>query len=187
MYENIPGPIVHIENQSIMSESNRIRKRSTILTLPDEVIVHDSSYLSTPSRALFAISQCCNPKATQLMIAQYEWDTLDFGALAAETASKLTDDDLAKILTLIKAKDNLKTLKLTGCAGIVGSGLKPLSKSTVLQEMDLHFFDRHNVYKSEKYNMHKTWQFSFYLLVQSRSRAMVPTDSSCVTMSLVVL
>ena len=97
------------------------------------------------------------------MIAQYEWDTLDFGVLAAETASKLTDDDLAKILTLIKAKDNLKTLKLTGCAGIVGSGLKPLSKSTVLQEMDLHFFDRHNVYKSEKYNMHKTWQKSMML------------------------
>jgi hypothetical protein len=133
-----------------MPESDRIRKRSTFCTLSDEVVAHSAAYLSPPSQALFAISQCCTPQATQLIVAHTEWGTLDFGLLEAETASKLTDDDLAQILNLIKARDNLKTLKLTGCVGILGHGLKPLSNSTVLEEMDLHRFERsapRNIYR----------------------------------------
>ena len=131
-------------NQSIMPESNRIRKRPTIRTLPDEVVAHASAYLSPPSQALFAISQCCTPQATQLTVTQAKWDTLNFGLLEKRTASKLTDDDLAKILNLTNAKDALKILKLTGCAGIVGSGLKPLMNSTTLEEIDLRLIHENN-------------------------------------------
>jgi len=89
-----------------MPESNRIRKRSTICTLSDEVVAHSVAYLSPPSQALFAISQCCTPQATQLIVAYTEWGTLDFGLLEAEIASKITDNDLAQILNLIKARDS---------------------------------------------------------------------------------
>ena len=120
-----------------MSESNIIHKHSAICALPNEVVVHSAAYLPLPSRALLAVSQYCSPEAAQAIIAQTKWESLDFGLLDTETASKLTDDVLASIPNQINARDNLKTLKLTGCTGIDGSGVNPLRNSTVLQELDL--------------------------------------------------
>ena len=122
-----------------MPVSNTTHKHGTSILnlLPNEVIVHSAAFLSTPSRALLAVSQCCSSQATQAIIEQFKWDTLDFGLLGKEAASKMTDGDLVSILNLINARDNLKTLKITGCSGIIGSGFNPLRNSTVLEEIDL--------------------------------------------------
>jgi hypothetical protein len=120
-----------------MSQTNSDCGRSSIGCIPEEVWAHTASFLTLPSRALLAISGCCNPQATQVVIAQSSWDTLDFGALEFAVASKLSDADLASILLHIDARINVKTLKLDGCMSIVGYGLEPLRRSSVIEEIDL--------------------------------------------------
>jgi len=116
--------------------------RSSIGFIPEEVWAHTASFLTLPSRALLAISDCCNPQATQLVIAQSSWDTLDFGALEFEVASKLTDDNLASILLHIDARTNVKTLKLDGCMSIFGYGLEPLRRASGIEEIDLSVLNK---------------------------------------------
>ena len=73
-------------------------------------------------------------------ISQYydgEWEILDFVDIPKSLASRLTDDDLASILTCIDAKNNLKRLNLTHCFNIIGQGLSPLRGSIVLEKLDL--------------------------------------------------
>ena len=62
---------------------------------------------------------------------------LDFADLEITLASKLTDRDLFAVLMCVNAKENIQKLKLTHCVGIVGNGLKPLARSSVLKQIDL--------------------------------------------------
>ena len=59
---------------------------------------------------------------------------------------RLKDDDIAGVLACINAKDNLKTLKITGCRSISGRGLQLLLNSKVLRDIDLthKFYDSHD-------------------------------------------
>lgn len=61
------------------------------------------------------------------------WTTLDFVDIDETLANKLTDDDIGGALICIDAVNRLKSLKLTGCVNIKGTGLKPLKGSKVLE------------------------------------------------------
>ena len=65
------------------------------------------------------------------------WQVIDFGSVSKEMASKLTDDQLKKLLVKCRAKEVTTILKLTGCVGLTGKGLEPLRGSIVLREIDL--------------------------------------------------
>ena len=67
------------------------------------------------------------------------WQVIDFGKVSKEMASKLTDDQLKKLLVKCHAKEVTTILKLTGCVGLKGKGLEPLRGSIVLREADLRF------------------------------------------------
>ena len=67
----------------------------------------------------------------------HQWEVMDFVDIPLSLASKLTDDDVAAILLSIDAKNNLEQLKLTHCSNIVGHGLEPLRRSSVLERLDL--------------------------------------------------
>jgi len=49
----------------------------------------------------------------------------------------ITDDNIRWVLLCTDAVHHLKTLKLTNCLGVVGTGLQPLIGSTVLESVDL--------------------------------------------------
>ena len=49
----------------------------------------------------------------------------------------ITDDNIRWVLICTDAVHNLKSLKLTNCLGVVGTGLQPLIGSTVLESIDL--------------------------------------------------
>ena len=72
----------------------------------------------------------------------------------------MSDDDLKNVLVVIDAKNNLKTLKLTGCGGILGLGLKPLKRSTVLERIDL---SRAESYTKPVIGMHTTMNLNTIL------------------------
>ena len=65
------------------------------------------------------------------------WQVIDFGTVSKQMASKLTDDQLKKLLVKCHAKEVTTVLKLTGCVGLKGKGLEPLRGSIVLREIDL--------------------------------------------------
>ena len=72
----------------------------------------------------------------------------------------MSDDDLKSVLVVIDAKNNLKTLKLTGCGGIFGYGLKPLKSSIVLERIDL---SRTEAYTKPVIGMHTTMNLNTIL------------------------
>ena len=82
---------------------------------------------------------------TKVILASQNWECLDFGEMndivPKETrwhmCERLKEDDLSGVLACINAKDNLKTLKITGCINITGWGLQLLSGSVILRELDL--------------------------------------------------
>ena len=122
-----------------------------ITDLPDNAIAHAASYLSKPSRAIFAVAMtprtkldCKRPSAANasdmnhiLTSSPELWETLDFADIEKSLAEKLNDDDMCSILTAIGARANTKCLKITGCVNILGGGLSPLRGSTVLEQIDL--------------------------------------------------
>ena len=129
-----------------------------ITDLPDNAIAHAASYLSKPSRAIFAVAltpqttldckpklDCCKrPSAANasdmnhiLTSSPELWETLDFADIDKSLAEKLNDKDIYDILTAIGACTNTKCLKITGCVNILGGGLNPLRGSTVLEQIDL--------------------------------------------------
>lgn len=66
-----------------------------------------------------------------------QWGILDFADIEKSLASRLTDDDIGAILVCIDAKNNLKRLKLAHCFNVVGHGLNPLRRSTILEKIDM--------------------------------------------------
>ena len=143
-----------------MMSSNK-RKRTCqlddgicITDLPDNAIAHAASYLSKPSRAIFAVAMApwakldCKQSSSSsaanatdmnhiLTSSPELWETLDFADIEKSLAEKFSDDDLCSILTATGARANTKCLKITGCVKILGGGLSPLRGSTVLKQIDL--------------------------------------------------
>ena len=109
--------------------------------LPVGALVDTATYLSKPSRALFAIAVSTSSwplsNTSNEIIASTQWDILDFGELERDFSKQLTDDHVAGILTCIDAPANLRRLKLRGLMNITGSGLEILRGSTVLEQIDL--------------------------------------------------
>ena len=65
------------------------------------------------------------------------WNELNFLDLDESLRLKLTDGDVAGVLTCLDAVNRLKTLMLPGCIKIRGDGLVPLCGSVVLNNVDL--------------------------------------------------
>ena len=145
-------------------ECNNKRRKTTmsprfprLTDVPDEALAAVAEYLAAPSRALFALAMTAPPPppsptqrgssrewkrtmATSRAILGdgAKWTTLDFGDVDDDSlAGRLSDDDVSGLLTCIDSFDRLRTLKLTGCVGITGSGLEPLQGSTSLVQIDL--------------------------------------------------
>ncbi len=129
------SPTLHFTHLSIM-DAYRID------SLPCSALTHIASFLTVPSRALFAvaISTADNEltNADGLAIVGTEWDNvLDFGEIHKDLAAKLTDDHLRCVLLCVDAANRLKRLMLTGCIKITGAGLEPLRGSLVIEQIDL--------------------------------------------------
>ena len=131
-----------------------------ITDLPDGIFADVAKYLAKPSIACFGVAMTApsesesrqlsnnaqmNPsslcKAILTLKEGDSWEVLDFGD--ESLAAKLSDDDVHSILAHIDAINKLKTLKLTGCVNITGSGLSPLGGSDVLKEIDLSLVGQH--------------------------------------------
>ncbi|KAL9190136.1 hypothetical protein ACHAXT_007347 [Thalassiosira profunda] len=140
--EDPPAAIPDLPD-AVMMEVEREDPRAAardidILDLPEAVIVAAADYLPKTSRALLALAltQMHHPGGTAL-VAAGSWEEMDFVDVDKALAKKLTDDDVAGLLSCIDAATQLRSLKLTGCVNITGRGLQPLAHSTALQRLDL--------------------------------------------------
>ncbi|KAL7447822.1 hypothetical protein ACHAWC_000131, partial [Mediolabrus comicus] len=110
--------------------------------LPIGILELTASFLAAPSRALFAVALATdennNPRNENYSsVAGSDWDTLDFGDIEKDLATRLSDEDISSVLQLIDAVNKLKRLRLTNCTKITGSGLEPLRGSTIIEQIDL--------------------------------------------------
>ena len=129
-----------------ISSSKRRKSRhhdiaSCLVDLPIGILEHTASFLAAPSRALFSVALSTNenntPSGNYSSIAGSNWDTLDFGEIEKELATKLSDDDISNILQHIDAVNNVKRLRLTNCIQISGVCLEPLRGSAIIEQIDL--------------------------------------------------
>ena len=133
--------------------------------LPIGFLAEVSTYLSKPSRAIFATSLSATssswkkevdgeklPTISKAIIAASDWDTLDFVDIENILAHKLKDDDLHAVLVCINSKHILKKLKLTNCINIIGHGLEPLRQSNTLQLLDLSLVGKYDCPGKVHYN-----------------------------------
>ena len=150
------------------SESNKRRRTASsaadlhiLCDLPDSLLVNVASYLSSPLRALFAVSISASSSSWQVVNWQPEPSTtskaivsslkndgggkisLDFENVEKILANKLTDDDIGALLTCINAKDTVRVLILAGCVNITGTGLEPLRGASALEQLDLSLVGRY--------------------------------------------
>ncbi|KAL3781192.1 hypothetical protein ACHAW5_007004 [Stephanodiscus triporus] len=153
--------------------NNKRRKTTTstciprITDIPDEALAAVAEFLAAPSRALFALAMTAPRRTTASATSRAilglrhrkgggampadgedqrehgKWTTLDFGDVDEALAGRLSDDDVFGVLTCIDGANVLRTLKLTGCVGLTGSGLEPLRGSTALEQIDLSLSRRH--------------------------------------------
>lgn len=158
-----PNCLHVMADSSGTKDSNKRRRLSSshlifkISDLPDEALAAVATFLPKPSRALFAVAMTTSPteETNQIILSLKHpkgcsngikqrfdkdkeiWSTLDFADIDTTLASKLSDVDVRRVFIWIDAVHSLRTLKLTGCANITGSGLMPLMGSTVLEQIDL--------------------------------------------------
>ncbi|KAL7537752.1 hypothetical protein ACHAXR_010993 [Thalassiosira sp. AJA248-18] len=151
-------------NQRKSISSSKRRKTSqarcclSVYRLTDAILGYIADFLPKSSQALFAVAiaralseeslavcSCHISSSTKLNCTwnNEQWETLDFADLEKDLASKLTDDDLNDILNCTGAPKKLKTLKLTGCVGLVGHGLRSIRGSVALRQIDLSLVDQH--------------------------------------------
>lgn len=68
-----------------------------------------TSFLASPSRALFAVALALNcrdvERSSAIVGDQWEVLVLDFGDIEEELAAKLSDDDIRGVLLSIKSKN----------------------------------------------------------------------------------
>ena len=122
------------------------QQQRSLSDLPIGALSHVSSYLTLPSRALFAVALNCRDDSSSAIVGD-EQDVLDFGDIEKELAAKLTDDDIRNALLSIDAINNLKTLRLTNLLNITGIGLEPLRESTMIEKIDLSLVGDHEIPK----------------------------------------
>ena len=65
------------------------------------------------------------------------WDEIDFGDIEPHLSCRLSDDDVAAVLSCVNAVQKVKTLVLTNLINITGEGLSPLRCSAVIQRLDM--------------------------------------------------
>ncbi|KAL7534264.1 hypothetical protein ACHAXR_007306, partial [Thalassiosira sp. AJA248-18] len=93
----------------------------------------------TAPLSLFSKCHSMASLAREAIIMDDQWEKLDFGLFEhmAQCTGRLTDDDLGALLMCIDARNTLKSLELTLCDHITGSGLEPLRGTTALERIDL--------------------------------------------------
>ena len=69
------------------------------------------------------------------------WTRIDFGRLEKAVKERLTDKSLEALLSKVNAGKVTTDLILYGCTGVTGTGIKPLRGSTVLESIDLRFWE----------------------------------------------
>ena len=138
---------------------------NTICNLPDSLVSYIGSYISIPSRALFA--SALTPSTFSWR--GYDWNnidpskedpihikivsdynllgggsfkTVDFSEVEKELVAKLNDEHLCTMLVCFDAKSTVKVLKLVGCLNIIGWGLEPLRGSRIIRQLDLSLVGR---------------------------------------------
>ena len=115
--------------------------------LSDGLLVGIASYLAKPSVALFAIAMKPNnshpTQTSRAIISSTSWNVLDFSDVEKSLASKLSDNDIDKILRSIDAVNNLQILKLAGCVNMTGIGLDVLRTATAIKQIDLSLVGKH--------------------------------------------
>lgn len=117
----------------------------------DALLPTVASYLPPADCTVFAMTMVSSLQhnagvTCKAMAARVNWDrTLDFGNVQERIQGSLTDEDVRWILICLDAVSNVKSVKLTDCLGIVGSGsgLGPLRGSTVLERVDLSLVGYH--------------------------------------------
>ena len=65
------------------------------------------------------------------------WDEINFGDIEPYLSCRLSDNDVAALLSCINAVHNLKTFVLKNCINITGEGLLPLRLSEVIERLDM--------------------------------------------------
>ena len=158
--------------------------------LPIGFLADISTYLSQPSRAVFAVSLSSNTwqkdnnnivrhslsDVSKAIISSCEWDTLDFADIEDSLAYKLSDDDLYSILIAINANQTLKKLMLTNFTNIIGGGLSPLRSSAVLELLDLSLVDKYE----SPHNLHHTYNGHLQREKISHEAILPIVDSICI-------
>jgi len=82
---------------------------------------------------------------------RYDEFDLSHARSNAITVVDLDDIDLKAILICIDARNNVKSLKLSGCFDISGRGLEPLAGSSVIKKIDLSLVNGN--YKRESFDV----------------------------------
>ena len=140
-----------------------------LIDLPEVLLIRVASYLPRTSCVSFAMAlskqspqelsydMSSQPSATSIAIANASgesWEIIDFGDIQRMyfdyipsigytiDTTRVLDGHIRWILLCIGAH-NIKSLKLTCCSGITGSGLRPLIKSPVLERIDLSLVGDH--------------------------------------------
>ena len=129
--------------------------------LSGELLKEVATYLTPPSRILFAIaitrpnntispyeaimarSRRSTKNQKSSSIAGTDWATLDFSLIEKDLAATLTDNDIRDVLLHIDAANKVKRLFLTNCTNISGIGLRPLRGCTSIEQIDLSLVGKH--------------------------------------------
>ena len=122
--------------------------------LPDALLAHVASYLLQreclsfatglasvePSPPCFSLLDRCY----SIILAQPNiWETLDLNDVQDIIGRRLSDFDIRGFLLCIDAVNKVKSLRLTNCVGIIGTGLEPLRGSLLLERIDLSLVGDH--------------------------------------------
>ncbi|KAL7449802.1 hypothetical protein ACHAWC_001820, partial [Mediolabrus comicus] len=116
--------------------------------VPTEALQHVASFLAAPSQVMFGLHVAAAEdkslnKRSFAIAEEQSWDTLDFGEIEKEVASRLSDDDIKAVLWCIDAGNKVKRLRLTNCFNVTGSCLEPLSGSEVIEQIDMSLVGDH--------------------------------------------
>mmetsp|Transcript_12766 Transcript_12766/g.20922 ORF Transcript_12766/g.20922 Transcript_12766/m.20922 type:complete len:466 (+) Transcript_12766:149-1546(+) len=137
-----------------------------ITDLAIEPLTHVASFLTPPSRALFAIALYGSREHRSERLCKipnrhscYWWDhsrrhsiralmgneceNLDFGDVEKSLAVKINDCHLVMILFCFDVVNKIKKIRLTHCIQINGTGLWPLRGALVVEQIDLSIVTKH--------------------------------------------
>ena len=141
-----------------VSNTNKRKRDSDIrLTdITDALKINVASYLPQPSCISFALavsnshdtsyeepSALCTSALCMAIASAAKETSIDLKDIQDILGRSLTDDDVRWVLIAIDANNKIKSLKLTNCLNVIGSGLEPLRGSIVLERIDLSLVGDH--------------------------------------------